>query len=102
MHRYEIRIEKLRIVQTAGGAADAERIPGMREMITDSIGRFIAHDWGTVSESSGEMNDESLDTGDDILGIYPISEKKDIWICLDPATSPGAERIMTILYPDEY
>lgn len=101
-HPFDIRPERLRILQTARIAYDLEHTRGMYEAITGAIDRFLAHDWGNASESSKEMNNESLASGDEILGVYPLSDKLDIWLYLDPASGPKSERVLTIMYPDEY
>ena len=102
MHRYEIDLHKLCIVQTKSIADDSRSKKSIHKKVIESICRFLSHDWGDATESSKEMNDLALDTGDDILGIYPVSENQKIWLVLDPSTGMNKKRILTIMYPDEY
>ena len=64
--------------------------------VAGAITRYKMHDWGNVSEDSEQMNEEALQTKDQIMGVYEFGSDK-IWIITDPG-----HEVTTILFPDEY
>lgn len=65
-----------------------------------ALERFKAQDWGDVSETDRECNNEAAKNFDMILGAYETSEGR-IWIIAESSTGYEYDRL-TVLFPDEY
>lgn len=75
-------------------------------VVTESLKRYMACDWGDTCEEDKKSNDEALRNGDRILAAYTIDPAKGkskgfgdntLWIITEWDRS-----VTTILFPDEY
>lgn len=71
-----------------------------RQEVYKALERFKTQDWGDVSETDRECNNEAAKTFDMILGAYETSEGR-IWIIAESSTGYEYDRL-TVLFPDEY
>lgn len=70
------------------------------EFLCRSMSRYIASDWGDISDDDKMSNDEAVASGDDrIFAAYKHDEHPDwkIWIITEWDRS-----VTTILFPSEY
>ena len=71
-----------------------------RQEVYKALERFKTQDWGDVSETDCECNNEAAESFDMILGAYETSEGR-IWIIAESSTGYEYDRL-TVLFPDEY
>lgn len=64
-----------------------------------SLIRYVQGDFGELSEDDMRANEEALEYGNRIMGVYknPDDESKTIWFITEADRS-----ITTILFPEEY
>lgn len=87
------------LVISAGAreAIDALNADGFADMVIALLGRHAKGDWGEISDSDKEANDESVKNGGMmILSAYIIQGTK-FWIITEHDRSAT-----TVLLPDEY
>lgn len=68
--------------------------------VYEAMRRFKSLDWGDVSETDTESNNEAVKTFGMVLGAYNTSKGK-IWIIAESSTGNEYDRL-TVLFPDEY
>ena len=68
--------------------------------IYEAMRRFKSLDWGDVSETDTESNNEAVKTFGMVLGAYNTSKGK-IWIIAESSTGNEYDRL-TVLFPNEY
>lgn len=83
---------QVKTIITAGVAAKMNTSDEFNQFVLDSIFRHLSGDWGDVSSNGAEIN-----TADPLnaLSAYHAPGGKKIWIKQD-------EKILTVLFPDEY
>lgn len=93
------RFQLGKIVSTAGVHAAMEEQPEFRDFVNRSFERFYIGDWGDCSDDDKKLNDESIDTGERLHGVYecPFNPDLKIWIITEWDRSTT-----TILFPSEY
>ena len=64
--------------------------------VARSILRFSRKDWGDVSDTDKQGNDEAVEAKTQVLGAYGYGTAK-IWIIKDALNGP-----VTVLYPSDY
>ncbi len=98
-----------RTVTTSGIANAMKENSDFEVFVMDCMNRYTNHDWGELSDSDREANDEALSTGGDrifaaydmnkdynVKNSYDMSEKS-IWIITEWDRS-----VTTVLFPGEY
>ena len=84
-------------VMTRGIADKIEKNEDFAKQVNYFLGLYLNRDWGVVSESDKEMNDESVKSGiGSLMGVYETCEGC-IWIMTEHDRS-----VTTILFPSEY
>lgn len=83
-------------VMTIGIAHKMAKDEEFAKGVTRAMTRYLMHDWGNISEDSKKMNEEALQTKDEIMGIYEIGSDN-IYVITDPY-----HKVTTILLSDEY
>ncbi len=68
--------------------------------VYEAMRRFKSLDWGDVSETDTESNNEAVKTFSMVLGAYNTSKGK-IWIIAESSTGNEYDRL-TVLFPNEY
>ena len=68
--------------------------------VYEAMRRFKNEDWGDVSESDKEGNNEAIKSFDMILGAYETSYGR-IWIIAESSIGDEYDRL-TVLFPYEY
>ena len=85
--------------------------PYFKSFVTQCLGRFTQHDWGILTDSDREQNDNAVKAGEGrIHGVYPFPDgckwnavnhykqpETAIWIITESDRS-----VTTILFPGEY
>ncbi|MHB8954455.1 MAG: hypothetical protein ACYC4U_15905 [Pirellulaceae bacterium] len=66
------------------------------------ISRHVSGDWGDVSPSDKELNDQALIDGSRILSAYKTRNNVKVWVISDACDNHGRRAATTILKPDEY
>ncbi|MBN8625636.1 MAG: hypothetical protein J0M17_09115 [Planctomycetes bacterium] len=67
------------------------------KVVSRSLVRHMAGDWGEVNEEDWELNDAALEGGDRLVSRYRGRDEKDFFIITEADRS-----ITTILLPEEY
>ncbi len=86
--------------QTAGIAHESAENKAFYNGIATAFSRFLAGDYGDLCEEDSIANEQALADGSRILAVYNAAGKT-IWIIAD-AEDENKERIVTVLFPDEY
>ena len=68
--------------------------------VYEAMRRFKSLDWGDISETDTESNNEAVKTFGMVLGAYNTSKGK-IWIIAESSTGNEYDRL-TVLFPNEY
>lgn len=66
------------------------------------VSRHSQGDFGDVSESDKQLNDEALKDGGRILSAYHLSTGKKIWVITEAENDGGHRVATTLLLPEEY
>jgi hypothetical protein len=69
---------------------------GFAKHVAQSILRFGRKDWGDVSDTDKQGNDEAVEAKTQVLGAYGNGNTK-IWIIKDASNGP-----VTVMYPSDY
>ena len=88
-----------RLLATPGALAaleDAGQTP------LDFISRHVSGDWGDVSPSDKELNDQALIDGSRILSSFRTRTGERLWVISEATDNHGRRSATTILKPDEY
>ena len=88
-----------RLLATPGALAaleDAGQTP------LDLISRHVSGDWGDVSPSDKELNDQALIDGSRILSSFRTRKGAKLWIITEACDDHGRRAATTNLKPDEY
>lgn len=67
------------------------------KFISDSLHKYIAHDWGQTCEEDKAMNDQAIIEDERIIATYKREGLPTIWIITEWDRSAT-----TVLFPDEY
>ena len=89
-----------KLMATRGVADKMNDCPEFEQFARQAFARYRRCDWGDLTESDKQQNDEAVCTGDDrILAAYVHPEHPDwkIWIITEYDRSAT-----TLLFPDEY
>lgn len=89
-----------RLMATRGVADKMNDCPEFERFARQSFARYRRCDWGALTESDKQQNDDAVRNGDDrILAAYTNSEHPDwkIWIITE-----YDRNATTLLFPDEY
>ena len=89
-----------RLCATRGVADTMNEQPGFAQFVHQSLARYIAGDWGNLTQPDKAMNDEAVRRGDErILAAYEHTGQpaRRIWIITEADRSAT-----TVLFPDEY
>ncbi len=87
-------------VMTRGVADRIETDASFAAFVTESLSRYLNHDWGDLSKDDARANDDAVANGDDrILAAYKREgfPADKIWIITEWDRSST-----TVLFPDEY
>jgi hypothetical protein len=90
-----------RVVATPGAVEALERA---MQTPWSLISRHVAGDWGDLSETDRELNNEALKDGSRILSAYILNDeaKTKIWCITEAEDDHGNRAATTLLLPDEY
>ncbi len=68
------------------------------------VSRHVAGDFGDLSETDRQLNNEALKDGSRILSAYILNDeaKTKVWIITEAENDHGNRAATTILLPDEY
>ena len=83
--------------QTLGITTETINNGKFQREIYEAMRRFKSLDWGDVSETDTESNNEAFSM---VLGAYNTSKGK-IWIIAENSTGNEYDRL-TVLFPNEY
>jgi hypothetical protein len=87
-----------RTVQTAGINNKCQNDPMFAINIQNAFRRYLNKDWGDLCDDDKKMNDEALETGDQILASYNIPQSAEkIYIITEYDRS-----VTTVLFANEY
>ena len=89
-----------KLMATRGVADKMNDCPEFERFARQAFARYRRCDWGDLTESDKQQNDEAVRNGDDrILAAYVHPEHPDwkIWIITEYGRSAT-----TLLFPDEY
>lgn len=88
-----------KVVSTACVHATMEENQEFRDFVNRSFERFYTCDWGECGEDDWKLNDESVESGERLHGVYecPFDPDLKIWIITEWDRS-----CTTILFPSEY
>ena len=83
--------------------------PGALEAIARSgespatfLGRHAQLDWGCISPSDTQLNNQAVESGARILSAYDTQAGVRLWVITDAADDAGDRSATTILLPQEY
>jgi len=85
-----------KVVMTSGVSDKMKEDPSFKRFVDKSFREYSRGDWGDTSREDAEMNDEAVESGDRIMGVYKSGSDK-IWIITEWNRSAT-----TILFPSEY
>lgn len=97
MRRY---FQKTKIYQTRGIANEAEVDNKFKEEIKKALQRFLANDWGIISEEDKRANIEAVQCFNRVLGAYMTSQGR-IWV-LGESNNGVYYDVVTVLFHGEY
>ena len=96
---------------TAGVSEWMKAEPGRTEFIMYCMGAMMLGHWGDVCDEDAATNNDALESGARLMGVYPILDKwvagsggeDTIWIIIDAVQDDQGNRgPMTALFPQEY
>ena len=86
--------------QTLGITTETINNGKFQREIYEAMRRFKSLDWGDISETDTESNNEAVKTFGMVLGAYNTSKGK-IWIIAESSNAYEYDKI-TVLFPNEY
>ena len=86
--------------QTLGITTETINNGKFQREIYEAMRRFKSLDWGDVSGTDTESNNEAVKTFSMVLGAYNTSKGK-IWIIAESSTGNEYDRL-SVLFPNEY
>lgn len=86
-----------RVVVTCGVNDKMAEDPDFAKLVTNSIKRHAAGDWGDLCQEDRQENETSLKEGFRLLSAYEADSLPKIWIITEADRSAT-----TVLFPDEY
>lgn len=83
--------------------------PGALEALDESgqdptcfFAKHVQGEWGDISESDRQLNEEALSDGSRIMSSYKTLKGVKLWIITDAVNEVGERYVTTILLPEEY
>ena len=62
--------------------------------------KHLANDWGEIDKDDVQHNTSGLQTGARLMSVWKAGDRT-LWIISDAARADG-ERVVTVLFPEEY
>lgn len=70
-----------------------------KKEVANALQKFTNKDWGDISYEDKKVNDDAIENGGMIMGVYGDGDNR-IWIMRDP--DGNGSFVTTVLFPDEY
>ena len=93
--------DNVKIFYTMKVALVAARDGRFRLDANDAIKQFKAQDWGILSATDKECNDEAVKNFDILLGAYETTTQGRLLLIAESSSGQEYDRL-TVLFPDEY
>jgi hypothetical protein len=88
--------------QIVGTPAALETIEDSGQEPTFFLDRHVHGDWGDLSDSDRQLNDEAVVDGSRIMSSYKTLKGVKIWVITEGTNDEGNRAATTILLPEEY